>query len=480
MTTIERRSITHNRGSCGRLPLCLLVAVVLLILTEVLHHSSNKGDEATDRTKTQRVGGATVVVKGANHQARDEAESEASKVEAVNQADMNGDSEDGVVVTIKEDEKPKDQRGVVAFGRPLSTPDKQQPAPPRGYQKTGGHMPKEPIRGRTRWNTVNLEQCLKKGEPDDPKQDWKHRTPHFLTLGSHKCGTQALTNYLWQHPQIVQTKRYEVFFFVTEGFKFVSANGIDRPMGRDLYQKELLKLMPRDISKTIKSNSSEMVTFDSTPRYFLDADRNPHMIMCLVPWAKLLVLVRNPVDRVESHYNYLNQARVRNRRAMVDWEVWINDDLQSLRAAGVIADDDRTPEQAEAFRGSAEEVAAWTRYTRAQNSQFVLGRGLYSIQLRQWYSVMEKFGKDRSELLVIQSEKLKKDTQGEYSKILHFLGLDDHMLSKFESKAVHETNEAEHIPMPESVRRDLEVFYAPYNKELYRMLGDGWDGAWDS
>lgn len=477
MTTIERRS-THNKGGCGRLPLCLLVAVVL-ILTAAFRHSSSKGDEVTDRTKTQRVGGATVVVKqGANHQARDE-ESEASKVDSGSQNDESDDSEDGVVVTFEEDEKPKDKQGVVAFGRPLSTPDKPQPAPLRGYQKTGGHMPKEPISGRTRWNSVNLEQCLKKGEPDYPKQDWKRRTPHFLTLGNHKCGTQALTKYLWQHPQIAQTSRSELFFFVNEAFKFVSVNGIDRPMGRDLYQEELLKLMPRDISKTIKSKASKMITFDSTPRYFLDADRNPHMIMCLVPWAKLLVLFRNPVDRVESHYNYLNQARVRNRKAMVDWEVWINDDLQSLRAAGVIAAD-RTAEQAKDFRGSAEEVAAWKNYTRARNSQFVLGRGLYSIQLRQWYSVMEKFGKDRSELLAIQSEKLKKDTQGEYSKILDFLGLDDHTLGKFESKAVHTTKEAEHVPMPESVRRDLEVFYAPYNKELYRMLGDGWDGAWDS
>jgi hypothetical protein len=37
-----------------------------------------------------------------------------------------------------------------------------------------------------------------------------------------------------------------------------------------------------------------------------------------------------------------------------------------------------------------------------------------------------------------------------------------------------------HSSIKNETRRMLEEFYAPYNQELYDILGDGWGGVWDS
>jgi hypothetical protein len=161
---------------------------------------------------------------------------------------------------------------------------------------------------------------------------------------------------------------------------------------------------------------------------------------------------------------------------MVTWRQWIDDDLKSLRKAGVIAN--RTLQELEQFSGSREEAEAWQNYTRSRTSQFFLGRGLYAIQFRQWYAAMDRIKKSRSDLLPVRSEAVKNDTQGEYSKILSFLGLEDHILSYAGAHHVTSTKE-EHVPMPKSIRRELEEFYAPYNKQLYELLGDEWSGVWD-
>eukprot|EP00543_Licmophora_paradoxa_P004802 CAMPEP_0202457542 /NCGR_PEP_ID=MMETSP1360-20130828/14545_1 /ASSEMBLY_ACC=CAM_ASM_000848 /TAXON_ID=515479 /ORGANISM="Licmophora paradoxa, Strain CCMP2313" /LENGTH=85 /DNA_ID=CAMNT_0049077671 /DNA_START=18 /DNA_END=275 /DNA_ORIENTATION=+ len=73
--------------------------------------------------------------------------------------------------------------------------------------------------------------------------------------------------------------------------------------------------------------------------------------------------------------------------------------------------------------------------------------------------------------MIIQSEKLLKDTQAEYSKALEFLGLDDFELSNFEPSHVTVKNETTKVSMPDKIRKELEQFYEPYNQQLYNMLG---------
>jgi hypothetical protein len=431
----------RSSSSCGRFLICLGIAICLKAFVAFQSAASRK----------QQAGGLSSLSSNKRTgKKNDQASDSKSK-------DENNSTESS-----SEDTEPVESvgRGSGDFARgPL----------PRDIQPTVG-----------RWNNVALNTCIAQGAPNKPEvESWEKRAPHFIVLGHHKSGTQALTQYLWQHPLIVQGAMELHFFNGKAPLTFTDHKGVRRRDGRVMYQKALMKKVPADLSPPFDSNDSKMVTFDTTPRYFLDADRDPAMMMCLVPWVKLVVLFRDPVERVLSHYNYLNQARHRNNKKMVDWRDWINDDLHALRLAGVI-DDDRGPKERKAFAGSEEEVEAWAKYTRSRNSQFLLGRGLYAIQLRQWFAAMEKVGKNRSDLHVIRSENLKANTQGEYNKLLDFLGLDAHQLEN--SGSFHETKETgyEHVPMPDDIRRELQEFFAPYNKQVYALLGgEEWDGVWD-
>jgi hypothetical protein len=118
-------------------------------------------------------------------------------------------------------------------------------------------------------------------------------------------------------------------------------------------------------------------------------------------------------------------------------------------------------------------VLSWKRYLRQPNSNMILGRGLYAIQLEQYFSAMEKVGKSRSELLVIQSEDLLNNTHAVYGKMLDFLDLPPHSLE--DSQPKHKTA-CRAQPPPDHLRKKLEVFYEPWNRRLYLLLQ--WDNVY--
>ena len=336
------------------------------------------------------------------------------------------------------------------------------------YRGGGGRLPYDPL-PMINWASRDPNKCNTQGKPDIPEGNHVTlRAPYFILLGAMKCGTQALTNYLWEHPKIAQNAGTEMHFFDMEPKRFVTGLGVSRNDARALYLSRFEKAL------RFTTLESDMVAFDSTPRYIFDADRNPSMILCVVPWVKLLAIVRNPIDRISSHFNVLNKARKKKGLAMVDWDVWIQDDIRLLQEAGVVAN--RTKEEMEEFIGSEEEVEAWTRYTRTPGSQYIVGRGLYAIQLRLWLAEIDRVGKPRSDLMIIQSERLRSNTQSEYSRVLNFLGLQDHTLK---NSSLHHTTTPSDIAMPKDLRRKLENFYAPYNEQLYSLLGYEWKGVWD-
>ena len=89
-------------------------------------------------------------------------------------------------------------------------------------------------------------------------------------------------------------------------------------------------------------------------------------------------------------------------------------------------------------------------------------RGLYVIQIEHYLSAMDRVGKPRSDLFVLQSEAFRRNRQKEYNKLLK----------------KHTTTTTEHsIPMPESIRKRLSELYRPYNERLFKLLG--WDRVWD-
>jgi hypothetical protein len=125
-----------------------------------------------------------------------------------------------------------------------------------------------------------------------------------------KCGTTSLHNYLAEHPQIYMTQEpwKEPAYFVDE---------LNRSRGEDWYRG----LFREAGEASFRGESS--TDYTKYPHYKGVAERIAHF----TPDARLLYLVRDPVDRAISHYWW-----------EVQWSAEGRDMLTAVRTASIIRD----------------------------------------------------------------------------------------------------------------------------------------------
>ena len=106
------------------------------------------------------------------------------------------------------------------------------------------------------------------------------RLPDFLVIGAAKSGTMSLFEHLREHPQVYVPPEKEVRFFDVD----------DR-----------FALGPSWNAAHFRLASPGQVTGEATPGY-LASKEAPARIADLMPAARLIALLRDPVDRAYSHY----------------------------------------------------------------------------------------------------------------------------------------------------------------------------------
>ncbi len=121
--------------------------------------------------------------------------------------------------------------------------------------------------------------------------------PNFLIIGAMKSGTTSLYHYLEQHPQVYMSPVKEPNFFAVEGEKFYSdslrgSGGLARFPGiRDIETyRELFKQV-----------SNETAIGEASPLYIY-VPKAVERIKHYIPNAKLIAILRHPVDRAYSHF----------------------------------------------------------------------------------------------------------------------------------------------------------------------------------
>lgn len=114
--------------------------------------------------------------------------------------------------------------------------------------------------------------------------------PNLFIIGAAKAGTTSLHHYLSLHPEIQMSAEKEPNFFSGP------ENGVPYPMGRvatlDAYE-ELF-----DPAFRVRGEAS--VSYANAPRREGVAEK----IKEAVPDARLIYMVRDPIDRVASHYQH--------------------------------------------------------------------------------------------------------------------------------------------------------------------------------
>jgi hypothetical protein len=109
-----------------------------------------------------------------------------------------------------------------------------------------------------------------------------NRKPDFFIVGAAKSGTTSLYNYITQHPNIFMPVEKEPFFF-----------GDWRPSASREDLERYLRLFEDVPTDTLVGEAS------STYLYLESAARE---IKHFQPYAKIIIVLRNPVDRAYSQY----------------------------------------------------------------------------------------------------------------------------------------------------------------------------------
>lgn len=121
--------------------------------------------------------------------------------------------------------------------------------------------------------------------------------PNLLIIGAMNCGTTSLHYYLNLHPEISMTKEKELDFFIKE---------INYKLGVDWYESHF-------------NNMNTKIRGESSPSYtkYPKFKGVPQRIYRLIPNAKLIYVVRHPIQRIISHYNH-NFSKGREYRSLDD------------------------------------------------------------------------------------------------------------------------------------------------------------------
>jgi len=348
-----------------------------------------------------------------------------------------------------------------------------------------------------------------------PEGDWRRRTPYFLILGAKKGGTTGTFQTLTSHPQILSGAKKELLYFIPKRFPHWTNDEIG----------EKVRVAParRDFFKQFKSNilmdQPSFITGEATPDYVMYSEYSTQAILCTVPWVKVVVLLREPIERLFSHYNFIMDPNKSNRQ-LPPFEKWVMDDIAILQEYGVMPQD---LSKIEEYMGSKQEQDAWHRYQRLKNGPWgdrPFVRSLYALQLEEWFRNLQAVGKDpKQDLRIVLSRDMKQNTSVVHD-LLEWLGVnasatsfdsitnsrgrnlgqvaaannnnnnnnnrgtEDAVLarklnSSLEMKQSMVTTYTSAPISPEFQKR-LEAIIAPYNRRLYRLLGPKYDGIFDT
>ena len=253
--------------------------------------------------------------------------------------------------------------------------------------------------------------------------------PNFFVIGGVRCGTTSIYHYLGQHNCIKQAAYDELGYF-DDNFH----------LGLNWYRS----LFPtKFMQKNIESEYKKFLTYDVTPFYIynpLVVDR----IFKFSPNAKIIAVLRNPIDRAYSNYNQKMQDEGDTKTT---FEEIVYSEIEKI-------ENDENDEENHAFLVD-------------EFYELLLARGFYAKQLEFWF---KKF--PRKNVLLISSEELATNTDNTVSEIFEFLEVPNQKISDLTKQ-----NERKYPRMKDSTRNTLINFYKPYNEKLFGMLDSKFD--WD-
>ncbi len=213
--------------------------------------------------------------------------------------------------------------------------------------------------------------------------------PNFFIVGVAKAGTTSLYTHLKKTPGVFMSSEKEPHYFYNKVAQSIENRGIGK-------QSEYLKLF--------QGATKEKAIGEASPGYLVNPE-SAKLIHDAVPNARIIILLRNPVERAFSHY------LTRKTKGTV------KQTFHEIITSGI---NDRK-------KGIVSEF------------NFVLDPGLYTTNVERFLDI---FGIDKVKILIF--EEFIKEPKKTVKEILEFLGVD--------------------AKPPENIEKPYNVFRAPRGK----------------
>jgi hypothetical protein len=250
--------------------------------------------------------------------------------------------------------------------------------------------------------------------------------PDLLVIGAQRAGTSSLYKYLETHPDVLPSLRKETEYFT-----------LFYGLGEEWYRAHF------PTTARMKMRRRSAVVFEATP-YYLFHPMAAARAAAVVPDARLVVLLRNPVDRAYSHWHH----EVRGGREPLAFE-------------------DALDAEQERIGADHERLLVDPDYVSRRHHRYsYVARGRYADQLERWLAHYP-----RQRFVFVRSEDLYADPPQTYRRLLDDLGLEPSEPREFRNHSYAAGPRQDGPPMSPSVRARLQATFAEDNARLAALTG---------
>jgi hypothetical protein len=261
--------------------------------------------------------------------------------------------------------------------------------------------------------------------------------PDFLIVGAKRGGTTSLWNWLVCHPHVAP------MFPASQQIKSPHYFDINFTKGLSWY----LSHFPTHASlRRIKSRTGVRPICGEASPYYMFHPFAGERIAATLPDVKLIVSLRNPIDRAYSNY-------------------WERRGSGAEELDNFVAAIDAEPGR---LTGELDKLAADPGYYSLDHDcHSYLARGHYANQLEALYAHV-----DPGRILIVLFDDLTKDPADTYERVQRFLNIPVATVPKLEHH-----NRLPVPPMDAETRQRLVEYYRPHNARLATLLGRplNWD-----
>ncbi len=266
--------------------------------------------------------------------------------------------------------------------------------------------------------------------------------PHFFIIGERKCGTSSLYRYLLQHPLILPGPRKEMQFFsqgeqkIADGFENYLS---EFPLAQSDEESHLEwpELDPHGILfhehlRFQRQANTRYVTGEASADTFCEVA--PQLLKSYLPDLRLLMLLRDPVERAFSHHRMFTRFQEEGRELgfeVGDFSTDMRLEMKAIERGGIAP---------------------------------CLSPGLYAQPLRKWIDV---WGEESILVLFSEDLAIPEQCQQTMQRVLKHLRLPQH---NYGGSLANRYNEAPQLPIPTSIAAELRDFFRPDGVQLRSLL----------